>query len=153
MSTGPIKVIATNRKARFNYEIEQTLEVGIVLKGSEVKVLRSGQLEIKESFVQFTDNEAWLLDSHIPIYPQAGPANHATGRARKLLMKKREIEKWSRHSENKGYSIVPLKVYFHGSLIKVEIGLGKGRKNYDKRHHLKEKSAKMDMRRALNRRD
>jgi len=153
MSTGPKKTIATNRKARFNYEIEQTLETGIVLKGSEVKVLRSGQLEIKEAFVQFTNGEAWLMEAHIPIYPQAGPNNHLTERPRKLLMKKKEIEKWSRNSADKGYSIVPLKVYFHGSLIKVEIGLGKGRKNYDKRQHLKEKSAKMDMRRALNRRD
>ena len=153
MSTLPIKMVATNRKAHFNYEIEQTLEVGIVLRGSEVKVLRSGQIEVKESFVQFKNNEAWLIDSHIPIYPQAGRDNHVTDRERKLLMKKKEIEKWSRHSENKGYSIVPLKVYFQGSLVKVEIGLGKGRKNYDKRHHLKEKSAQMDMRRAINRRD
>lgn len=153
MTSLPIKVISTNRKARFNYEIEQTLEVGIVLRGSEVKVLRTGQIEVKESFVQFKNNEAWLIDSHIPIYPQAGRDNHVTDRERKLLMKKKEIEKWSRHSENKGYSIVPLKVYFQGSLVKIEIGLGKGRKNYDKRHHLKEKTAQMDIRRAVNRRD
>ena len=153
MSSLPIKIISTNRKAHFNYEIEQTIEVGIVLRGSEVKVLRSGQIEVKESFVQFKNNEAWLIDSHIPIYPQAGRDNHVTDRERKLLMKKKEIEKWSRHSENKGYSIVPLKVYFQGSLVKIEIGLGKGRKNYDKRHHLKEKTAQMDIRRAINRRD
>ena len=153
MTSLPIKIISTNRKARFNYEIEQTLEVGIVLRGSEVKVLRTGQIEVKESFVQFKNNEAWLIDSHIPIYPQAGRDNHVTDRERKLLMKKKEIEKWSRHSENKGYSIVPLKVYFQGSLVKIEIGLGKGRKNYDKRHHLKEKTAEMDIRRAVNRRD
>ena len=153
MSKGPVKVVATNRKAHFNYQIEQKLEAGIVLLGSEVKVIRGGKIEIKEAFVQFKDGEAWLLDAHIPFYPQAGPANHHPDRPRKLLMHQREIEKWSRHSADKGYSIVPLRVYFHGSIIKVEIGLGKGRKNYDKRHHLKEKSAQMDIRRALNRRD
>ena len=153
MSSKPIKVVATNRKARFNYAIEQKLEVGIALRGTEVKVIRSGKIEIKEAFVQFNDNEAWLIDAHIPFYPQAGPANHDPDRTRKLLMHRKEIEKWSRNSADKGYSIVPLRVYFHGSLIKVEIGLGKGRKNYDKRQHLKEKSANMDIRRALNRRD
>jgi len=152
MSEGPIKVISTNRKARFNYEIEDRLEVGIVLVGSEVKVLRSGKAEIGKAFVQFKDSEAWLIEAHIPIYPQAGPANHMPERMRKLLMHSKEIEKWSRKSADRGYSIVPLRIYFKGSLIKVEIGLGRGRKNYDKRQHLKEKSDKMAMQRAISRR-
>ena len=149
MARGPIKKIAENRKARHNYEILETLEVGLVLVGSEVKSLRQGKVTLKEAFVRFVDREAWLVNSHIPHFKEAGPQNHDVERHRKLLMSKKELRVWYRKVTEKGYSIVPLKLYFHGALVKLEIGLGRGRKDYDKRHHLKEKQDKRDMARAM----
>ena len=149
MAQGPIKKIAENRKARHNYEILEKLEVGLVLVGSEVKSLRQGRATIGEAFVRFVEGEAWLVSAHIPHFKQAGPQNHDVERHRKLLMSKRELKTWGRKVAEKGYSIVPLRLYFHGALVKMEIGLGRGRRDYDKRHHLKEKQDKREMSRAM----
>ena len=149
MAKGPVKNIARNRKARFEYEIIDRLEVGLELLGSEVKSLRSGRATIAEAYVKFDKKEAWLVSSHIPIYPQAGPNNHETDRPRKLLMRKREIASWGRRSTERGYTVVPLRIYFHGPWVKLEIGLGKGQKNYDKRQKLKERTDKREAQRAM----
>ena len=143
--------IAHNRKAFHDYEILERLEVGISLMGSEVKSLRAGRITLGEAFVSFENGEAWLLQAHIPHYPQAGPQNHETERRRRLLMKKREIINWTRKAEATGYSVVPLQMYFSDSWIKVEIGYGRGRKQYDKREKLKADDHKRDMERALRR--
>lgn len=153
MAQGPIKNIAKNRKARFEYSIEDRLEVGIVLVGTEVKSLRQGRSTIAEAYIKFEHDEAWLVDAHIPPYTQAGALqNHDPARKRKLLLKKREIAIWARKAAERGYSVIPLQLYFHGPLVKLEIGLGKGRKNYDKRQKLKEETDKRDVARALRNR-
>jgi SsrA-binding protein len=145
--------IAQNKKARHDYEITDKLEVGISLVGSEVKSLRAGRASISEAYISFENGEAWLIRAHIPHYPQAGPANHEPERRRRLLMNKREIATWSRKVDEKGFSVVALRLYFKNSWIKLEIGCGKGRKRYDKRHKLKEQTDKRDMARAIRNRN
>ena len=152
MSKGPIKTIARNRKARHEYEILDKVEAGLVLLGTEVKSLRQGRATIAEAYIKFEKDEAWLVDSHIPIYPQAGPNNHEPNRPRKLLLAKKGIAAWQRKASEKGYSTIPLQLYFHGPWVKLEVGLGKGRKNYDKRQKLKEQNDKRDAARALRQR-
>ncbi|MBM76617.1 MAG: SsrA-binding protein [Proteobacteria bacterium] len=149
MAKGPIKNIAQNRKARHNYEILERIEVGLVLVGTEVKSLRRGRSVIGEAYVKFEEGEAWLVNAHIPHFAEAGPQNHDTDRPRKILMKRREISRWSRKGGERGYSVVPLRLYFHGPFVKLEIGLGKGRKNYDKRQKLKEQTDKREAARAI----
>jgi SsrA-binding protein len=149
MAVGPIKNIAKNRKARFEYQILDQLEVGLELLGSEVKSLRSGRSTIAESYIKFEKKEAWLVAAHIPTYPQAGPNNHEPTRPRKLLMRKGEIASWGRRSTERGYTVVPLRMYFQGPWVKLEIGLGKGQKHYDKRQKLKERTDKREASRAM----
>ena len=149
-----IRRICENRRARRQYEILERLEAGLSLTGSEVKSLRSGKATIAEAYVRFRNGEAWLLDAHIPQYPQAGPHNnHETTRPRKLLLKRDQIEKWFKRVSEKGLTMVPLKLYFNGAWVKIEIGLGRGRKLHDKRALLKERDDKRDTQRALRRRD
>ena len=152
MSKGPKKMIARNRKAHHEYEILDKIEAGLALLGTEVKSLRQGRATIAEAYIKFEKEEAWLVASHIPIYPQAGPNNHEPTRPRKLLMAKKDILAWQRKASEKGYSTIPLQLYFHGAWVKLEVGLGKGRKNYDKRQKLKEQSDKRDAARALRQR-
>jgi SsrA-binding protein len=144
-----IRMIAENRKARHDYEIEERIEVGLSLVGSEVKTLRSGQGNIAEAYVRFERDEAWLVDAHIPPYPQAHQFNHEPRRIRKLLLKRNELDKWARKVQEKGLTAMPLKLYFNGAWVKLEIGLGRGRKLYDKRHALKEKQSKREMQRMF----
>lgn len=146
-SDGKVRVIAENRKARHDFEILEQLEVGLSLVGSEVKTLRGGQGNIAEAYVRFEGDEAWLVDAHIPPYPQAHQFNHEPRRKRKLLLKRRELDKWAAKVQEKGLTAMPLKLYFNGAWVKLEIGLGRGRKLYDKRHALKEKQQKREMRR------
>lgn len=149
-----IRNVAENRRARREYEILERLETGLVLTGSEVKSLRSGKANIAEAYVRFEKGEAWLVDAHFPQYAQAGPHNnHEPTRPRKLLMKGAEIDKWSRKVAEKGLSAIPLHLYFKGSWVKLEIGLGRGRKLHDKRNVLKERSDKREADRAMRRRD
>jgi len=128
------KLIAENRQARRNYEIESTLEAGIQLLGTEVKSLRDGRANIAESFAREEEGEIILVNSTIPIYPPAAQFNHEPGRKRKLLLKKREMARLILGVEKEGRTLVPLKLYFNDrGLVKVELGLGRGRKNIDKR--------------------
>ena len=130
-----IKVVADNRRARFNYEIGETFEAGIALTGSEVKSLRSGKATIAESYADAKGGELWLVNANIPEYQQAGPLNnHSPKRLRKLLLHQRQIEKLASAVEREGMTIVPLKFYFNErGRAKIEIALGKGKKLHDKR--------------------
>lgn len=134
------RVAAQNRKARHNFEIEDTLEAGIVLMGSEVKALREGRANIAESYAKAENGEIWLVNAHIPEYKQAGPFNHEPRRPRKLLLKKREVSKLIGASERDGVTLVPLKLYFNDrGIAKLELGLGKGKKFFDKRETQKKR--------------
>ncbi|MDP6933012.1 MAG: SsrA-binding protein SmpB, partial [Myxococcota bacterium] len=116
--------ICRNRKARFEYEILETIEAGIALLGSEVKSLRNNRMSLEECYVRFEDGEAWLVEAHIAPYVQANRNNHDPRRPRRLLLHRREIRTWSRKVQEKGLSVVPLEVYFSGPRVKVELGLG-----------------------------
>jgi SsrA-binding protein len=136
-----LKVVADNRKARFNYAIGDTFEAGIVLTGSEVKSLRAGKATIAESYADARAGELWLINSNIPEYLQASRFNHAPKRPRKLLLQKREINRLVGAVEREGMTIVPLKLYFNEKgRAKVEIALARGKKLHDKRETLKKRS-------------
>ncbi|MGD9921447.1 MAG: SsrA-binding protein SmpB [Pseudorhodoplanes sp.] len=137
----PLKVVADNRKARFNYEIGETFEAGVALTGSEVKSLRAGKATIAESYADSRGGEMWLINSNIPEYLQAGRDNHAPKRPRKLLLHKRQINKLIGAVERQGFTVVPLKLYFNArGRAKVEIALARGKKLHDKRDTLKKRS-------------
>ena len=135
------KVVADNRRARFNYEIGETFEAGIVLTGSEVKSLRAGKATIGESYADARNGEIWLINSNIPEYQQAGRFNHAPKRPRKLLLHQRQINRLAGAVEREGMTVVPLKLYFNEKgRAKVEIALARGKKLHDKREALKRRS-------------
>ena len=144
-----MKLIAQNKKARHDYFIEETYEAGIKLVGSEIKSVREGKVNLSDSYVTFKDGEAFVLNMHISKYAQANQFNHDETRTRKLLLHKKEIVTLFSKSREQGYAIIPLKVYLEGGLCKVEIGLAKGKKNYDKRQSMKEKDAAMRMKKAI----
>lgn len=149
--TAAYRVAAHNRRARHNYEIGDTLEAGIVLTGSEVKSLREGRATIAESYAKAEHGEIWLINAHIPEYKQAGPFNHEPTRPRKLLLKNREIAKLIGATERAGMSLVPMKLYFNNrGVAKLEIGLGKGKKHYDKRETEKNRDWNMQKARLLS---
>lgn len=134
------KVVAENRKARFNYEIIDTYEAGLVLTGTEVKSLRDGKANITESYASDEGNELWLINSHLPEYLQANRFNHEPRRRRKLLMSKREINRLRAAINREGMTLIPLKIYFNDQgRAKLELALGKGKKLHDKRETEKER--------------
>ena len=136
-----LKIVADNRKARFNYEIGETFEAGVALTGSEVKSLRAGKATIAESYADARNGEVWLINSNIPEYLQASRFNHTPKRPRKLLLHKRQISKLIGAVERDGYTVVPLKLYFNErGRAKVEIALARGKKLHDKRQTLKQRS-------------
>ena len=144
-----MKIISQNKKAFHDYFIEDTYEAGIVLQGTEIKSVRKGNCNLKDSFVRIKDGEAFIENMHISPYEQGNIFNHEARRTRKLLLHKKQINKLYKQIKEGGYTIVPTKVYFdQGSKAKVEIALAKGKKLYDKRNDLKEKDAKRDMERA-----
>ena len=144
--------VATNPKARHDYEILETMEAGMVLTGSEVKSLRGGSASMRESFAIIRDGEPLLIGMHIGPYAQAGYAGHEPTRTRKLLLHKDEIRRLVGKTAERGLTLVPLKVYFNHGLAKIELGLAKGKKTYDRRESLKEKDAQMQIDRAMRRR-
>lgn len=137
------KLIANNKKARFDFFIEDTFEAGISLAGTEVKSLRMGKCSVKESFIRIEKGEVFIYNMHISPYEKGNIFNKDPLRVRKLLLHKYEINKLMGQMQQKGYTIVPLQVYFNGSLVKIEIGLARGKKLYDKRQDI----AKKDQRR------
>lgn len=129
-----LKIVAENRKARYNYELIEVLEAGLMLTGTEVKSLREGKANIAESYASFEEGEIWLINSYVPEYLQGNRFNHEPRRKRKLLLKAREVKRFSDAIDRDGMTLVPLKVYFNErGRAKIEIALGKGKKLHDKR--------------------
>ncbi len=151
-SEGGLKVISVNKKARHRYHIEDTVEAGLVLLGSEVKSLRHGRVSIMEGYVRLEAGEGWLVDVHIPPYEQANRQNHEPLRARKLLLHKKEIERLFGKISRQGDTLVPLRLYFRRGKAKLEIGLGRGKKLHDKRQNQKSRDADREMDRARKQR-
>lgn len=148
------KLIAGNRRARRDYDITETIEAGIMLAGSEVKSMREAQIQIAEGFVRFDDDEAYLLGMHVAPYLHAQEhSGHDPDRPRKLLMHRRELDRLKALVDLERVSIVPLSLYFKNGRVKVELGIGKGRKLHDKRHVVAERDAKREVERALAHRE
>ena len=143
------KVVASNRKARHDYHIEDTFEAGISLMGTEVKALRAGRCSLVDGFAQFTGDELWLEGVHIPEYSQGTWTNHAPRRRRKLLLHREELTKIASKTREKGRTIVPLAVCFKDGRAKVEIALATGKREYDKRQTLRERQDKREADRAM----
>lgn len=143
------RVLAQNRRARHDYFIEQTVEAGIVLMGTEIKSIRRGKANIQDAFARIEGGEAYLYNMHISPYEQGNRYNHDPLRTRKLLMHRKEISKLAGAADQAGYALVPLKIYIKNGYAKVLIGLGRGKKNYDKRETMKKRSAEREIERAF----
>lgn len=146
-----IKIVAENKKARFDFHVEDTFEAGLVLTGSEVKSVRGGHVSLKDSYVSFRNGEAFLQKAHISIYAASSYNNHEPERLRKLLLHKLEIEKIERAVTEKGYTCVPLKVYLKGGRVKLEVALVRGKKHGDKREAIKNRESDRELARARSR--
>lgn len=138
-----------NRQARYNYEIMETFEVGIVLKGTEIKSIRNGKANLKDSYAIIKHGEVFLLNMHISPYEQGNIFNHSETRTRKLLMHKKEIIKLNNKLSLEGYSLVPLKLYFKNGKAKIELGLAKGKKLYDKRETIKKRDIEREIKKNM----
>ena len=146
------KVVCTHPRAKRDYDIEENYEAGIELKGSEVKSLRGNQASIKESFAMIRDEEVFLVNSYIAPYEQASVFNHDPRRERKLLLNKREIQRLMGKTLIRGYTLIPLKIYFKRGKAKVDLALGKGKKVHDRRNDIKKREADREMEKAMKRR-
>lgn len=144
-----IKVEILNRKANYDYVIENTYESGIALKGTEVKSIRNGKANIKDSYAIIRNDEIFLINMHISLYKEGNSFNHDETRTRKLLLHKKEILKLKNKVDLEGYTLIPLKVYFVKQRVKVLIGLAKGKKNYDKREAIKKRDIEREMRKVV----
>lgn len=147
-----IKIISTNRKARHEYFLVETLEAGLVLQGSEIKSIRASQVSLAEAYVNVDGREAFLVDAHIAPYEQASHFNHDPRRPRKLLLHKKEIRQLYNQVRQKGFTIVPTKVYLKEGRAKVEIALAKGKKLYDKRNEIAKRDIQREVEREIRRR-
>ena len=143
-------VVATNRKAFHEYHILETFEAGVQLRGSEVKSIREGKASLKQAYILIRKGEAWLRGTHIPTYSHTGFEGHEPVRDRKLLLHKKEIQRINSKLAEKGLTAVPTKLYFKGGLIKLEVGLAKGKKLHDKRDSKKKRDVERDIQRALS---
>ena len=149
MAKGAGKVVAQNKKANHDYAIEETIEAGIVLTGTEIKSIRKGKVQLKDSYVLIRNGEAFISIMHISPFEQGNIFNHDPLRTRKLLLHRKQIDQLNLDVKRDGYTIVPLKMYLKDGFAKLLIGTGKGKKTYDKRHDLKAKEAKRNMDRAI----
>ena len=143
------KMICMNRRARFDYDISETLEAGLVLQGTEVKSLRDGRASLKDAYAELLNGEMFLLHAHIDQYEQGNRANHDPERPRKLLMHRREIHRLASKAQEKGLTLIPTRMYFSKGKAKVELGLAKGKKLHDKRQDIQRRSAQRDIERAM----
>jgi SsrA-binding protein len=148
-----MKVICQNRKAYHDYHIEETFEAGIALSGTEVKSLREGKANVKESYVIIKDHEVFLLSCHISPYSHGNIMNHDPLRTRKLLLHRKEINRLWGKTAMRGFTLIPLKIYFKGPVVKVEIALARGKKLFEKRETIKEKDARREIARAIRSRN
>ncbi len=146
------KIIASNRRARHDYEILDVLEAGLMLTGTEVKSLRAGRASLADGYALINDGEVWLYGVHIPEYAQGTWTNHEPRRVRKLLLHRKEIDKLVRSTSEGGFTLVPLSLYFTDGKAKIELALARGRRTYDKRHELARRDAAREVERALRRR-
>jgi len=146
------KIVATNRKAYHDYFVEETYEAGIALTGTEIKSVRAGRVNLRDSYAQVRNGELWLLNAHISPYQHGNRANHEPKRPRKLLMHKREILRLEGKTQERGHTLVPLRMYLKNNLAKVEIGLAKGKKQYDKRQAIAKRETDRAIQRALKQR-
>ena len=146
------KIVARNRRAYHDYRIEDTYEAGLVLTGTEVKSLRAGRASLQDGFAQITEDEVWLHNVHIPEYAEGTWTNHTPRRIRKLLLHRKEIVKLSREVSGQGLTLIPLSLYFKDGYAKVELGVARGKRTYDKRQDLAKRDAAREIDRALKRR-
>ena len=152
MKKDEIKVVTKNKKARYDYEILSTHEAGLVLLGTEIKSIREGRIQLKDGYARIEGNEAYLHEVYIAPYPNAGPFNHDPTRPRKLLLHKREIRKLYGKVQEKGLALIPLSLYLKNSKAKVELGVGRGKRKYEKRESIKRQDAKREIQRTLRQR-
>ena len=145
--TGKIKIIGTNRKANFLYEILNRYEAGLVLLGTEVKSLRESKVNLQDAYGKFIKDELWLLNSHISEFTYGNINNHDPERKRKLLLNKKELRKIRAQLEEKGLTLVPTKIYFKDSLVKIEMAIARGKKMYDKRQSIKQRETERKLKR------
>lgn len=146
-----VKIVAQNRAASYNYHLLDKLEAGLVLVGTEVKTLREGKATLREAYADIRGGEAWLVNCHIPEYQPGGPRNHDPLRARKLLLNRREIDRLVIQTQQKGMTVVPLKIYFRDGIAKCELALAKGKKFHDRREAERQKEAKREASDAMYR--
>ncbi len=146
------KVVARNRRARHDYHIEDVIEAGLVLTGTEVKSLRLGRASLADGFGQVSDHEVWLHNVHIPEYTEGTWTNHEPRRTRKLLLHRKEIDRLATATSERGLTLVPLSLYFKDGRAKVELAVARGKRTYDKRHELARRDAAREVDRALRRR-
>ncbi|MGH2436294.1 MAG: SsrA-binding protein SmpB [bacterium] len=151
MATGE-RLVATNRKARHEFFIEETYEAGLMLTGTEVKSLRGGRASIQESFARVEDGELWVYHMHIPPYEAGNIFNHDPLRPRKLLLHRREVDRLYGRVQQKGYTLIPLRVYFRRGIAKLELGVARGKRQYDKRAAIAEREADRRIERAVRQR-
>ncbi len=149
---GSVKNVATNKKAKFEYFLEDPLEAGIELQGSEIKSIRAGQVSLRESYVRVDGEQAWLIDAHIAPYNHANIFNHDPKRPRKLLLHKKEIYRLHDKMRQRGYTIIPTRMYLRNGLAKIEIALAKGKKQHDKRETIAKRDAEREIKRNLQQR-
>lgn len=148
MAESNIKIVTNNRKARHDYEIVDNYEAGLVLQGTEVKAIRESRVNLTDSYARFIQGELWLVGMHISPYTKSDVESHDPLRNRKLLLHQRELKKIHRQIQEKGLTVVPLKVYLKGHLIKIDLGLARGKRQYDKRVSIAERDQKRDQERA-----
>lgn len=151
MSDTGIKIVATNRKAAHDYFLSDRVEAGIALQGSEIKSVRAGQISLREAYVRTDGREVWLVNAHIAPYDPASRLNHEPRRDRKLLLHRREITRLHQQVQQRGFTIIPTKVYLSGGRAKVEVALARGKRLFDKRREIAKREAEREVRRALAR--
>lgn len=144
-----VKTVVVNRKARYEYHIDETLEAGLVLQGTEVKSLRGGKANLQDAYSEIRDGEAWVVNFHISPYDQGNRFNHEPKRPKKLLLQRREINRLYGLTQQKGYTLIPLKVYFKNGLAKIVLAVARGKKLHDKRQDIADRDAKREIDRAV----
>ena len=150
--SGPyIKTVSDNRRARFNYDLSDHIEAGIVLSGTEIKSIRAGRSNIRDAYAQVRDGEMWLQNMHIAQWTSAGPWNHDPVHPRRLLLHRAEIDRMARLANQKGLTIIPMRIYIKGHVAKVEVALAKGRRRYDKRKAIQQRETDREIGRAIRR--
>ncbi len=149
MNNASVKTIAQNRKARFNYSVDDSIECGIVLEGTEVKSVRAGNVSFPDAFAEIRSGELWLIGFHVTPYVYSSIFNHDPDRPKKLLAHRDEIKRLNRKVEEKGFTLIPLEVYLKGGIVKVQIGICKGKKLFDKRADIRDRDVKREIQREF----